>query len=371
MRKPMTIRAKITIANIIILIICSIILSTVSKLSATKLIGSMPLQNSVVIESEKIPLQNKIIMPAQATTMAQTKYINSINFYMILVILLGGIATYIIMKKLLGSLENLEKQIDNITIDNLSEKIHVKNCEDEILRITNKFNNMTDKLNNSFEVQKRFSQNAAHELRTPLTVIRTRLDVFRKKKNRSEGEYEALINSMKENTERLSNIVESLLNLTNFNEIDISTSVDIDVVINKVLEDLYPYAKEKEINIIHQTSNIQIKGNEPLLYRYFYNLIENAIMYNENKGYVKITCKSINKEVAITIEDSGIGIPDKLKKDIFEPFFRVDKSRSRKLGGSGLGLSIVKEIIQKHNGEIKVFDNNPKGTIFKTTIKNQ
>lgn len=380
MEKRMTIRGKITIANILLLIIASFLLTLGSNKSAKKFINeAMPISNGE-IETElniipyqipKIQLKNTVVPKFESEELiklAAKNFNYSISSYMLLVILTGGLSTYLVMKRLLKPLESLAKKIEEINIDNLSDTIEIKNCDVEILRLTDKFNTMRSKLNKSFEVQKIFSQSAAHELRTPLTIIKTRLDVFKKKKDRSKDEYEALMDSIRENTERLSNVVENLLNITNFNEVNINEEINIDYIFNQIIGELNSYAEEKNINIIYEDSNLYIKGNETLLYRAFYNIIENAIIYGDVNGYVEIDVENNKSNTIFRVKDNGIGIPDYLKKDIFETFFRIDKSRSRELGGAGLGLSIVKEIIKKHNGRIEVLNNLPKGTIFKITL---
>lgn len=380
MEKRMTIRVKITIANILLLIIASFFLTLGSNKSAKILVNEvMPISNGEIenelnIISDQIPnisLKNDVISKFESEELiklAAKNFNYSISSYMFLVILTGGLSTYLVMKRLLKPLESLAKKIEGINIDNLSDAIEIKNCDVEILMLTDKFNAMTAKLNKSFEVQKTFSQSAAHELRTPLTIIKTRLDVFKKKKDRAKDEYEALIDSIRENTERLSNVVENLLNITNFNEVDINEDINIDYIFNQIIGELNSYAEEKNMNIIYENRNLYIKGNETLLYRAFYNIIENAIRYGDVNGYVEIDVENNKSNTIFRIKDNGVGIPDDLKKDIFEAFFRGDKSRSRALGGVGLGLSIVKEIIKKHNGKIEVLNNLPKGTIFKIIL---
>lgn len=380
MEKRMTIRVKITIANILLLIIASFFLTLGSNKSAKILVNEvMPISNGEIenelnIISDQIPnisLKNDVISKFESEELiklAAKNFNYSISSYMFLVILTGGLSTYLVMKRLLKPLESLAKKIEGINIDNLSDAIEIKNCDVEILMLTDKFNAMTAKLNKSFEVQKTFSQSAAHELRTPLTIIKTRLDVFKKKKDRAKDEYEALIDSIRENIERLSNVVENLLNITNFNEVDINEDINIDYIFNQIIGELNSYAEEKNMNIIYENRNLYIKGNETLLYRAFYNIIENAIKYGDVNGYVEIDVENNKSNTIFRIKDNGVGIPDDLKKDIFEAFFRRDKSRSRALGGVGLGLSIVKEIIKKHNGKIEVLNNLPKGTIFKIIL---
>ena len=227
---------------------------------------------------------------------------------------------------------------------------------------------MTHKLNDAFIMQKRFSQSAAHELRTPLAVIKTKLDVFKKKNVHSIDDYNSLIDIISSHTNRLSNIVTSLLELTNMEDIQLDENVNLDKIFNSIKDDLAILCENKNIEVNVSHNNINILGNYNLLYRAFYNIVENAIKYNNSNGKIDIEIDSNDNKVIIKISDTGLGIPYDMKKDIFEPFFRVDKSRSRQIGGAGLGLSIVKTIIEKHNGTITVTDNKPKGTVFTIVI---
>lgn len=236
--------------------------------------------------------------------------------------------------------------------------------EDEIHDLAVSFNSMTEKVNEAFLMQKRFSNNAAHELRTPLAVMRTKLDVFKKRKNPKSEEYDKLIQSMNSQLVRLSDIVNSLLSLTNMEDMDLNQKINLKEMIETICNDLYFISEKKGVKMNIIGKDEVIRGNYDLIYRAFYNLIENSIKYNNENGEVEINIKNENE---IVIKDTGIGIPDELKANIFEPFFTVDKSRSRKLGGAGIGLSIVKSILDKHNGEIIVRDNEYNGSIF--TIK--
>lgn len=213
-------------------------------------------------------------------------------------------------------------------------------------------------------MQKRFSQNAAHELRTPLSVIKTKLDVFKKKSNRTKEEYETLLTIIERYVERLSNLVQELLELTNIDALEYTQTIHIKAILKEVVEELSIPTKEKNIKISLIGEEQSLQGNADLMYRAFYNLVENAIKYNIENGSIEIELINIENDIKVLIKDTGIGIAYKVRNLIFEPFFRVDKSRSRKLGGAGLGLSIVKSIIEQHQGKISVSDSIYGGTCF-------
>lgn len=213
-------------------------------------------------------------------------------------------------------------------------------------------------------MQKRFSQNAVHELRTPLSVIKTKLDVFKKKSNRTKEEYETLLTIIERYVERLSNLVQELLELTNMDALEYTQTIHIKAILKEVVEELSIPAKEKNIKISLIREEQSLQGNADLMYWAFYNLVENAIKYNIENGSIEIELINIENGIKVLIKDTGIGIPYKVRNLIFESFFRVDKSRSRKLGGAGLGLSIVKNIIEQHQGKISVSDSTYDGTCF-------
>lgn len=359
MKKKITIRIKITIVNILLLIVTNLFLTLGANTTAKILINKTINTENKIQNVKFIDENNK----------DSIKIVNKKFNYMILrnlisIIIIGSLSSYLIIKIFLKPLELFGKEIEKININNLSNKIDIKNCDEQIFKVVNKFNNMIYKLNKSFLLQKSFSQNVAHELRTPLAIIKTRLEVFNKNKFRTKEEYQLLIASMEENVDRLSKIVESLLNIYNFNDIELNQNINLDIILKKIIEELYFYANKKNINIFYESKNVFIKSNELLLYRVFYNIIENAILYGNKNGYVKISISKYKDRVLIIIKDNGVGIPENLKKYIFEPFFRINKN----FKGKGLGLSIVHEIIKKLDGNIEVENNFPKGTIFLITL---
>lgn len=392
MINKMSIRMKVTAITILLLTTCCIGLTVVLNRSASKMADTLqaasttdaytyeegslqsPLQGSIDGANMLIPVGDDIYegghnaLPVQRVEEAKSTYQVSSITYMIVFIMCSGLLTYFIMGKTLRPINELSNQMKNTSVENLSKEIPLSNKKDEIYELTLSFNKMTRKLNEAFLMQKRFSNSAAHELRTPLAVMRTKLDVFKKRKNPSIEDYNNLIESMKNQLTRLSDIVNSLLRLTNMEDIDLSQDIQIKSLMKSVCNDLYSKLENKNIDININGEDANIKGNYDLIYSAFYNLIENSIKYNYENGTVDIRVEQ-DKEVRVIIKDSGIGIPDDMKEKVFEAFFTVDKSRSRNLGGSGIGLSIVKSVIDNHNGSITIADNKDKGSIFTITFR--
>ena len=238
---------------------------------------------------------------------------------------------------------------------------------------------MTDQLDEAFAMQSRFSVSAAHELRTPIAVLRTKLDVFKKKK-RKQNEYDELVDTMETYIDRLSAIIANLLELTETSELGEVEDVSLDAVITTVVDDLESVAQNNMVNVqvntqidAHsdtqsQAQNLTVKGNANLLYRAIYNLVENAIRYNHKEGSVNIALETEGQECLVTIADTGVGIAPEQRELVFEPFYRVNKSRSREFGGAGIGLSLVKTILKRHGASITVSENTPQGSVFTIRI---
>lgn len=378
MINKLSIRAKVTLITVLLLIACCSGLTIVLNRSAYKMAEvTIPAQTNHAAEVEeellKLPLQNinnNLDMLQSISVIssqeAKASYQKSSIMYMVGFIVCGGLLTYFIMGKTLKPLKELSNQMKNISVENLSDEIVLSKKQDEIYELKLSFNKMTNKLNESFLMQKRFANSAAHELRTPLAVMRTKVDVFKKRKNPSTEDYNNLIESMRNQLIRLSDIVNSLLSLTNMEDVDLSQHIQLKKLIQSVCNDLYYVSEIKNIDINIHGKDANIKGNYDLIYRAFYNLIENSIRYNHKDGNIDISIEE-NNDVEVIIKDSGIGIPDDMKNKVFEAFFTVDKSRSRKNGGAGIGLSIVKSVIESHKGSITISDNVDSGSIF--TIK--
>ena len=243
------------------------------------------------------------------------------------------------------------------TTGDLSRRLLVPRRRDEIAELTDAFNQMSGKLDQSFAMQRRFAQSAAHELRTPLTVLQTKLEVFQKRAGRSREEYDRLLETVAAQTGRLSELVKELLELANLDcEMD-QEPVPLLELLEQVREELAPLAEEREIGITVEGEEQAVMGSRTLLARVFFNLMENAVKYNRPGGFVHV---ALSPEGVVTVSDTGPGVPKELRELIFEPFYRVDKSRSRQMGGAGLGLSTVKAIVERHGGSVEV-DEAPEG----------
>ena len=301
-----------------------------------------------------------------------------------IIILLSSVCTYFLTKKTLTPLQKLTSEVSQIQAQNLSTQLAVPNSKDEIAQLTSSFNEMLARLDNAFSTQKQFSANAAHELRTPLAVLQTNLEVFEKKQEPEMVEYQQLFTMIKEQTARLSQLVGTLLDMTNLKSVPRTDHVSLEELVDEAFCDLDPVAEKAGISIHFDDSSSQdwhtdvhtpdasalnnnirnITGSYVLLYRAVYNLVENAIKYNRPNGSVTVSVKEKNGQAMILVKDTGIGISPENQKKIFDPFFRVDKSRSRAMGGAGLGLALVDSIAREHGGSVKVLESNEKGSII-------
>ena len=301
-----------------------------------------------------------------------------------IIILLSSVCTYFLTKKTLTPLQKLTSEVSQIQAQNLSTQLAVPNSKDEIAQLTRSFNEMLTRLDNAFSTQKQFTANAAHELRTPLAVLQTNLEVFEKKQEPEMVEYRQLFTMIKEQTARLSQLVGTLLDMTNLKSVPRTDQVMLEELVDEVFCDLDPVAEKAGISIHFDDSSSQdwhtdvhtpdasvlnnnirnITGSYVLLYRAVYNLVENAIKYNRPNGSVTVSVKEKNGQAMILVKDTGIGISPENQKKIFDPFFRVDKSRSRAMGGAGLGLALVDSIAREHGGSVKVLESNEKGSII-------
>lgn len=372
-----SLRMRLTIFITSLLVISAIALTLIINFSAIKMAckieaSTMTPATSLEPSLEEVPLGNgsQAVVPTQPIHQVKRNFYSESVLAMLFIIAVGGFFTWYIAGKTLAPVKDLSVQIKNITVHNLAKEIDLPSTKDEIADLTASFNEMTGRISEAFESQRRFSASAAHELRTPLAVLQTKVDVFRKKTLHSSEEYESLINVISAQTERLSKLIKDLLNMTCVEGNQINEEVDLDLELSEIIEELQPIADKRNISFSINSDTISVYGNSSLLQRAFYNLVENAIKYNTPGGSVSVNISTINNNAVITIADTGIGIPEDMKAHIFEPFIRVDKSRSRELGGAGLGLSMVKTILDNHGGAISVKDNIPNGTIFEVTLKN-
>ena len=291
-----------------------------------------------------------------------------------IIILISSIITYFISHRALAPLRELSTKIKKIQAQNLAESLEIPDSNDEISQLTISFNEMLSRLDDAFTAQKQFSASAAHELRTPLAVIQTNLEVFARKKEPSTEEYQKIFTMLQEQTGRLSHLAEVLLDMTGIQTVERSETISLAELTEEVFCDLASIADQKQIELIQNEGDCTVTGSYLLLYRAVYNLVENAIKYNHPSGKVTVSIhpgKTVLDTASsphstdcafVEISDTGIGISPEYQEKIFAPFFRVDKSRSRAMGGAGLGLALVTEIARQHGGQVKVLESNEKGS---------
>ena len=282
-----------------------------------------------------------------------------------LLALLGGVATYFISGHALRPIREFSDKIEKVQAQNLADSRIEENQVEELNQLSVSYNKMLERLSDAFEMQRQFTANAAHELRTPLALMQVQLDLYNS--TRHPGSDEDTLQTIKmvtEQNDRLGKMVKTLLDMSELQTVGRDDKIIVDALVDEVLADLEPLAQEKNIKLIGKCENITMVGSDILIYRLVYNLVENAIKYNHTGGQVTVTADRKEKQVHLSVADTGNGIPEELRERVFEPFFRVDKSRSRALGGVGLGLALVHEIVRVHDGSITVRSNPSGGTIF-------
>ena len=283
--------------------------------------------------------------------------------------LLGGVATYFISGHALRPLREFSDKIEKVQAQNLADSRIEENQVKELNQLSVSYNRMMERLSAAFEIQRQFTANAAHELRTPLALMQVQLDLYHSNRHPdNDADTVQMIQMVTEQNDRLSKMVKTLLDMSELQTVGRDDEIILDALVDEVLEDLEPLAEGKNIRLIAKCKDITMVGSDILIYRLVYNLVENAIKYNHSGGQVTVTADRKEKHVYLSVEDTGAGIPKEFRERVFEPFFRVDKSRSRELGGVGLGLALVREIVRVHDGSITVKSNPSGGTIFEVVL---
>ena len=287
----------------------------------------------------------------------------------VLLALLGGVVTYFISGHALRPIRKFSDKIEEVQAQNLSDSRIEENNVKELNQLGISYNKMLERLSDAFEIQRQFTANAAHELRTPLALMQVQLDLYNSASHPgNDADTLQTIKMVTEQNDKLNRMVKTLLDMSELQTVGRDDKIILDAIVEEVLADLEPLAVEKNIKLIGKCENATIIGSDILIYRLVYNLVENAIKYNHPLGQVTVTAYQRNKHVYLSVEDTGSGIPKELRERVFEPFFRVDKSRSRELGGVGLGLALVREIVRVHDGSICVKSGKTGGTIFEVTF---
>ena len=287
----------------------------------------------------------------------------------VLLALLGGVVTYFISGHALRPIREFSDKIEEVQAQNLSDSRIEENNVKELNQLGISYNKMLERLSEAFEIQRQFTANAAHELRTPLALMQVQLDLYNSATHPgNDADTLQTIKMVTEQNDKLNRMVKTLLDMSELQTVGRDDKIILDAIVEEVLADLEPLAVEKNIKLIGKCEDATMIGSDILIYRLVYNLVENAIKYNHPLGQVTVTAYQRNKHVYLSVEDTGSGIPKELRERVFEPFFRVDKSRSRELGGVGLGLALVHEIVRVHDGSICIKSGKTGGTIFEVTF---
>lgn len=287
----------------------------------------------------------------------------------VLLALVGGVVTYFISGHALRPIREFSDKIEEVQAQNLSDSRIEENNVKELNQLGISYNKMLERLSEAFEIQRQFTANAAHELRTPLALMQVQLDLYNSASHPgNDADTLQTIKMVTEQNDKLNRMVKTLLDMSELQTVGRDDKIILDAIVEEVLADLEPLAVEKNIKLIGKCEDATMIGSDILIYRLVYNLVENAIKYNHPLGQVTVTAYQRNKHVYLSVEDTGSGIPKELRERVFEPFFRVDKSRSRELGGVGLGLAFVREIVRVHDGSICIKSGKTGGTIFEVTF---
>lgn len=388
MLKKFSLRTRLTLLSTLVTTSMAILLTWIFMFNADRIfVQELPIIFSAAGENEIYSFE--ATTPMQATSVDTSelkdndiKYINAVNMELTLtqanrqfniwgfvglfiITLLGAAAAWFMAGRALKPVRELSKTIEEVNSNNLSLHVDTGGREDEVGQLGNSFNAMMDKVSSSFERQKRFSANAAHELKTPLASIQLGLEVLELDEHPTQAQMEWALTVTKTNTERMIQLVENLFTLSSDKECEMNDCIDIKTVFSQISEELAASMYNKNITLtMEMNENIQISGNASMLYRAFFNLVENAVKYNKENGTIRLTASKENDAVKVCITDSGMGISKDDLEHIFEPFYRADQSRSRKMGGSGLGLSLVYDIMMRHNALIFVESQLDMGTTF-------
>lgn len=299
----------------------------------------------------------------------KTDYKRNSLIITVLLALFGGVVTYFISGHALRPIREFSDKIEEVQAQNLSDSRIEENNVKELNQLGISYNKMLERLSEAFEIQRQFTANAAHELRTPLALMQVQLDLYNSASHPgNDADTLQTIKMVTEQNDKLNRMVKTLLDMSELQTVGRDDKIILDAIVEEVLADLEPLAVEKNIKLIGKCEDATMIGSDILIYRLVYNLVENAIKYNHPLGQVTVTAYQRNKHVYLSVEDTGSGIPKELRERVFEPFFRVDKSRSRELGGVGLGLAFVREIVRVHDGSICIKSGKTGGTIFEVTF---
>ena len=377
MKKHISLRWKLTLMTAFMVVTACLAISFFISRSAILYMDEIGNSAIAILPNTDIPTTNsdeiKVVLNPKSVV-ADTVKNTQIEFWIkslaitLIITLTVSFLMYLIVGYALYPLRELTLKIEDIQAKNLKEPILSKSNSTEIERLTLAFNRLLLRLEETFATQRQFSANAAHELRTPLAVMSTKFEVFEKNKNPDEADYKEAIGMARSQTDRLSHVIDILLEMTELQSAPKSDSISLSEITEEVICDLVAVAEKKSISLVQDDGEARLTGSDTLVYRAIYNLIENAIKYNKEGGKVSVAITEDESFAKVIITDTGSGIAKEDWDRIFEPFFRVDKSRSRSMGGAGLGLALVKEIAVRHGGDVKVIESSNKGSSIELSL---
>ena len=377
MKKQLSLQWKLTLMTAFLVITACLSLSYF--ISSSAILYMSDIEDSVMQIfpnepfSQNVPEEVKVYLDTPDTlsdmfqTTQTTFWVKSLLITAIIT-LLGSSLIYLIVGYALRPLQQLGTQMQEIQAKNLRQPISLKNSSVEITRLTDAFNAMLARLGDAFLAQRQFSANAAHELRTPLAVMHTQLEVFEKNKLSEKKDYQETFDMVKTQTDRLSHVIDILLEMTGLQSAEKADHISLAELTEEVICDLEAVGDKNGICFTQKSGDVPITGNDTLIYRAIYNLLENAVKYNRTNGSISVEIKEENGFAKVVITDTGMGIAQTEWEQIFEPFYRVDKSRSRAMGGAGLGLALVREIARGHGGDVRVVQSSDQGTQIELSL---
>ena len=286
------------------------------------------------------------------------------NWYItVAVTLLGGVLAYFVSGRALKPLKSFASQVENVQPDNLADMKISEDVLPEFKQFSKSFNGMLDRLDEGFSAQRQFTGNAAHELRTPLALMQAQIELFSVEHSDIQHDTAELLKLLQEQTERMSQMTKTLLEMSELRTVPCNDVIELAPMFEEVFADLAPLAEKRGITL-ECDGDGTIIGSDTLIYRMLFNLTENAIRYNRPNESVRACVSERNGQIFIRVRDNGNGIPEQYRESIFQPFFRVDKSRSREYGGVGLGLALVREIALLHGGRVLAEESTENGTVM-------
>ena len=377
MKKHLSLRWKLTLMTAFMVVTACLAISFFISRSAILYMDEIGNSAIAILPNTDIPTTTtdeiQVVLNPKSVV-ADTVKNTQIEFWIkslaitLIITLTVSFLMYLIVGYALYPLRELTLKIEDIQAKNLKEPILSKSNSTEIERLTLAFNRLLLRLEETFATQRQFSANAAHELRTPLAVMSTKFEVFEKNKNPDEVDYKEAIGMARSQTDRLSHVIDILLEMTELQSAPKSDSISLSEITEEVICDLVAVADKKNISLVQDDGEARLTGSDTLVYRAIYNLIENAIKYNKEGGKVSVAITEDESFAKVIITDTGSGIAKEDWDKIFEPFFRVDKSRSRSMGGAGLGLALVKEIAVRHGGDVKVIESSERGSSIELSL---